>query len=408
MKTRTVLRRDRRRNGEVDLSEGLIASAGGLAGSGDIGTADFAADVPAARGRRRYYLAGVAVTVIAAYTAFVLVNTAIVGFNTHVPFLPWLYLQDGLDIVAAAVLVLTAVVALDRLLERDQQRLVATLDALARVASLARRVGVAEEFRQHVRSIEQQSHEQVADLATTFGEMLSRLEQAVEMQRRFLADTSHELRNPLTSLSMNLALLQRDDLPPLVRQEAARDAHREAGRMQRLVTDLLLLARGDVAEMLQLEVVSLDELVESVANDASKAGRPAVTLGAVEPAIALGDSGRLRQAIGNVIENAQRFTPDSGTIRLDVRRLTGLDRGGREWAVITCTDTGTGIAPEHVPHVFERFYQADPSRSGGGSGLGLAIVKHLVEAHSGRVELASQLGKGTTVSMYLPLAQPDK
>ena len=301
---------------------------------------------PARPGRRRVYLVSVAAVVIGAYMAFVLVNTQLVGHETRVPFLESLYLQDALDILAATVLVLLATLALDRLLARDERRVV--------------------------------------------------LEQVVELQRRFLADTSHELRNPLTSLAMDLSLLQRADVDEAVRREAAGSAHARAVHMQRLVNDLLLLARGDSAEMLQLEVVELDELLAEVAHETP------VKLDELTRATVLGDPARLRQIVLNLIENAQRFTPSSGTITL------GLRTSGA-WAVLTCADTGAGIAPEHVPHVFERFYQVDPSRSGGGAGLGLAIVKHLVEAHGGRVELASAVGldSGTTVTVLLPLAQSD-
>jgi signal transduction histidine kinase len=283
--------------------------------------------------------------------AFVLVNTQLVGHETRVPFLEALYLQDGLDILAATVLVLLAALALDRLLARDEQRVV--------------------------------------------------LEQVVELQRRFLADTSHELRNPLTSLAMDLSLLQREDVDEAVRREAAGAAHARALHMQRLVNDLLLLARGDSAEMLQLEVVELDDALAEVAAEAAARPGPApVVLAETAQATVLADPARVRQIFLNLVENAQRYTTNSGSITLR------LHTSG-PWAVVTCTDTGSGIAPEHVPHVFERFYQVDPSRSGGGAGLGLAIVKHLVDAHGGRVDLVSAVGAGTAVSVWLPLAESD-
>jgi signal transduction histidine kinase len=375
--------------------------------------------VAPARTRRRVYLAGAAGSVVAAYTVFVLVNTQLVGHETRVPGAAWLYLQDGLDIVAASTLVIVAALALDRLLERDQRRLVATLSGLARVATLARRVGgvpgTAEAFRRQVRPIEERTHAQVADLAQTFGEMLTRLEDAVESQRRFLADTSHELRNPLTALSMNLSLLQRDGVAPSLKAEALRDASAEATRMQRLVNDLLLLARGDLAELLHLEVVELEPFLAGVVEEAGHpAGAAPVCLGALAPATVIADPGRLRQVLSNVVDNARRFTPPDGVVSLGLRCYGGhaasSSAGGAAdsgWAVITCADTGSGIAPEHVPHVFDRFYQVDPSRSGGGAGLGLAIVKHLVEAHGGRVTLTSTLGAGTTVEIHLPLARTD-
>src|SRR5688500_15061049 len=183
--------------------------------------------------------------------AFVLVNTQLVGHQTRVPFLEALYLQDGLDILAATVLVLLAALALDRLLARDEQRVV--------------------------------------------------LEQVVELQRRFLADTSHELRNPLTSLAMDLSLLQREDVDESVRREAASAAHARAVHMQRLVNDLLLLARGDSAEMLQLEVVELDELLATVAAEAAARGqqRAPVVLDDLARATVLADPARIRQIFLN-------------------------------------------------------------------------------------------------------------
>jgi signal transduction histidine kinase len=375
---------------------------------------DHSAGRAPARARRRSYLALVASTVIGAYTTFVLINTHVVGFDTYVPLLPWLFLQDGLDIVAAAALVIFAVVVLDRLLERDQQHLLATLEGLARVTRLARRTGDPAAFREQVRPIERGTRAPAASPAGTFGEMLTHLERAVEGQRQLLFDTSHELRNPLMSLSMNLALLQREDLSPELLREAARDSQIATARMQRLVNDLLLLARGDMSEVLQLEVVKLESFVAEVARGASRAGAAPIHLGTLEPAIVLADSVRLWQILCNVVENAQRHTPPEGSITLSLRlerdrptSATGTAGDEGDWAVITCLDTGTGIAPEHLPYVFDRFYQADPARSSGGSGLGLTIVKHLVEAHQGRVALSAELGKGTLTTIYLPLAHDE-
>ncbi|HEV2121145.1 MAG TPA: HAMP domain-containing sensor histidine kinase, partial [Chloroflexota bacterium] len=320
------------------------------------------ADLAPARARRRSYLAGVASVVIGAYTTFVLVNTQIVGFDTHVPLMPWLFLQDGLDIVAASALVIVAVTVLDRLLERDQKRLVATLDGLARVTTLARRIGAPAEFRERVRPIERETHAQVTDLADTFGDMLTRLEQAIDGQRRLLSDTSHELRNPLTSLTMNLSLLQRQDLSPELLREAAQDSLAAAHRMQRLVNDLLLLARGDMSEVLQLEVIHLDAFLTEVVREVARTEAAPVVLEAAEPAVALADPDRLWQVLRNVVENAQRHTPTTGTITLALRvergrrnaspprtgegtdggaesDTDGVAGGDEDWAVITCSDT---------------------------------------------------------------------
>ena len=315
---------------------------------------------------RARYVAGVALGVALLYTAFVLVNTLLVGPLTVVP-LPvpgprpaqWIYLQDALDIVAAALLIAAGAVVLNRLLARDE--------ALRR----------------------------------------ERLESEawVEAQRRLLADTSHELRNPLTVLRANLTMLQREDADPQLRQEAARDAEEEAARLSRLVDDLLLLARGETGELVERRPVRLDELVAQVVEEAREAGTGHVLVEELPAVKVNGDAERLRQVLRNVVGNALRHTPAGTTISVGLARR-------RDEAEVVVRDTGPGIAAEHVPRVFERFYRVDGSartRAGqaeggsGGAGLGLAIVKHLVEAHGGGVELDSAPSRGTRVSIRLPV-----
>ena len=305
---------------------------------------------------------GVALGVAVLYTAFVLVNTVVVGPVTPVP-LPglgrWLYVQDALDIVAAALLIATGAALLNRLLARDEALRRTTLENEARI----------------------------------------------EAQRRLLADTSHELRNPLTVLRANLTVVQREDVDAQVRMEAARDAEEEAARLGRLVEDLLLLARGEAGEQLELGPVRLDELVGRVTEEAKEAGTGhAIRLEVEGPVTVMGDEERLRQVLRNVVGNALRHTPSGTAITVTVGRR-------RDDAEVTVSDTGAGIAPEHVPRVFDRFYRVDGARSragqqeggSGGAGLGLAIVKHLVEAHGGTVEIDSAPGRGTRLAIRLPV-----
>jgi two-component system, OmpR family, sensor kinase len=320
---------------------------------------------------RARYVASVALGVALLYTAFVLVNTVLVGPLTVVP-LPWLsdwlYLQDALDIVAAALLIAAGAVVLNRLLARDE--------ALR---------------RERLQS-----------------------EAQVEAQRRLLADTSHELRNPLTVLRANLMMLQHEDADPQVRQEAARDAEEEAARLARLVDDLLLLARGEAGELVERRPVRLDALVAQVVEEGREAGTGhALVVEALPEVQVHGDAERLRQVLRNVVGNALRHTPAGTTIWVGValRRAQGGPRRRDEVEVVV-RDNGPGMAAEHLPRVFDRFYRVDdgartrigPGEGGSrGTGLGLAIVKHLVEAHGGSVDLDSAPGRGTRVGIRLPV-----
>ncbi|MBI3969997.1 MAG: hypothetical protein HY332_01800 [Chloroflexi bacterium] len=372
------------------------------------------------------YVGGVAAGVAALYTAFVLVNTVIVGATSLVP-LPWLetwlYVQDALDIIAASTLIFTGAAVLDRLLARDQAVQSATLDGMARVTGLARRIAETGDFRARVpvdgpaasdvkgkRATGATAPPDVAELAATFNAMLERLEAAFEAQRRLLADTSHELRNPLTVLRTNLALVQREDADPQMRTEAAREAEEETARLGKLVDDLLLLGRGMTGDFLDRRPVRLDRLLADVAGEA----RDARTGHALEldwcPEVTVhGDAERLRQVLRNIVGNALHHTPAGTSIHLTLRHTL-------DGAELIVADNGPGIPAEHLPRVFDRFYRVDTARSRGaatvrageahGAGLGLSIVKHLVEAHGGTVTLESVTGRGTTVRLLLPALPP--
>ncbi|RIH81559.1 Alkaline phosphatase synthesis sensor protein PhoR [Calidithermus terrae] len=224
-----------------------------------------------------------------------------------------------------------------------------------------------------------------------------------EAQKRFVNDAAHELRAPLTAIVGNLQLLARfKNMRKADREEALAEVTREAVRLSRLVNDMLALARGDAGLRLRLEPLRLDEVLREAFATARVLGKDhRMERGPLPEAWVTGDADRLKQLALQLLENALKYTPAGGTVRLE------LDLGDAH-AEFRVADTGVGIAPEDLPHVFERFYRADRARSRavGGSGLGLAIARWIAEQHGGGIRLESELGKGTVAVVRLPLA-PD-
>jgi two-component system OmpR family sensor kinase len=232
------------------------------------------------------------------------------------------------------------------------------------------------------------------------------LEQAETLRRNLVADVAHELRTPLSVLQGNLRAIL-DDVYPLDKSEVAR-LYDQTRLLGRLVNDLRELAKAEAGQLeLNLQPIDLAKLVaDTVATFAPVAEAEDVTLsthipGDLPPVPA--DSARIVQVLHNLLANALRHTPAGGTISL----RAGFDAGeyGRVWLAVQ--DTGEGIPPEHLSHVFDRFYRADParSRSAGGAGLGLAIVRAIVESHGGQVSVASDgvPGGGSTFTVRLPI-----
>jgi two-component system, OmpR family, sensor kinase len=243
--------------------------------------------------------------------------------------------------------------------------------------------------------------DEVGQFARTINTLIATVERTLRQQRAFLADTSHELRSPLTVVLANLNLLRRD-LDPHERDLSIGEAASEAERMRRLINELLLLAQADAAQVIARAPVRLDHLVkEVVAAVQRQAPDHVYQLQGAAPLVVSGDEERLTQLLRNLLENAAKYTPPGTAV--DVR----LRRSGRV-AQLVVADSGPGIAAEHLPHLWDRYYRVDKvrSRESGGTGLGLPIVKYIAEAHGGRVDVSSEADAGTTFTIEVPLA-PD-
>jgi len=223
----------------------------------------------------------------------------------------------------------------------------------------------------------------------------------------FVANASHELRTPLSSIIGYVETLREDDAvtSPETRVKFLDTVLGEARRLKNLVDDLMSLSRVEAEKHdLPQEEIALRELVESAARDAAGPDRQARLDLDCEPGIAIrGDARQIEQLIRNLVDNALKYGAPGAPVSVTLQRLP---EGDAELKVI---DRGEGIAPEHLPHLTRRFYRTDPgrSRASGGTGLGLAIVKHIVERHRGRLDIASKLGQGTSVTVRIPaVAEP--
>jgi two-component system OmpR family sensor kinase len=250
--------------------------------------------------------------------------------------------------------------------------------------------------------------QEVQELALAFNEMNSRVVTTQRSQREFVANVSHELKTPLTSVQgFSQAILDGTADSPEALRQAAQVISDEAGQMHRLVLDLLDLARLDAGTLdLRRTPLDLPNLLRNVAEKFAPQARAAgVTITMDSPALptVTGDGDRLAQVFSNLVDNALKHMPSGGNITLR-SRSTGTE------VQVDVTDTGVGIAPQALPRIFERFYQADPSRSGGekhGTGLGLAIVKEILAAHGGKITVRSIPDAGSTFSVSLPLTMPE-
>lgn len=233
---------------------------------------------------------------------------------------------------------------------------------------------------------------------------ITQREQVDAVRRDFIANVSHELRTPLTVVNGFLEMLldAKPEEQDAVRRRHLHLMHEQAQRMHRLVEDLLTLSRLESSESAVVEeVVDARQLLGELADEARALSHGQHRIEVEAPAAFVrGNREELRSAFSNLVSNAIRYTPEGGTISL----VWQDDEQGARFAV---TDTGIGIAPEHLSRVSERFYRVDKSRSRetGGTGLGLAIAKHVLLRHDGHLEISSELGRGSTFTAVLPAAR---
>jgi two-component system sensor histidine kinase ArlS len=245
------------------------------------------------------------------------------------------------------------------------------------------------------------SHDEFRDLAGTFNRMLDRIQTAYEQQKRFVSDASHELRTPLSVILGYANLLRRwGGEDKAIREEAVGKIVEEAGDMQRLVEDLLFLARADgQSQQVNPELFCASDMMKDLAEETRLIDHIHTITESIEPDVMLtADPALMKQAVRAIAENSRKYTPEGGSI-------TFLCRREEDKVVLAVEDTGIGISKQDLPHIFDRFYKADAARTRGktsSSGLGLAIVKWIVENNGGTITVKSALGEGTSMAFRMP------
>jgi heavy metal sensor kinase len=325
------------------------------------------------------------------YTLPVLDNEQVVGWVLAMQSLG--NVQDSLDRLLAALLLggglLSIVAALAGYFLAA--RALAPIDSITRAA---RRISTQD---LSARLNLPDTGDEVSRLATTFDEMLTRLENGFQRERQFTSDASHELRTPLTAMQAILSLVREGERPVQEYRQALDDLAGETDRLRGLVEDLLKLARGDGNLAGTLTRVDLSTMLWDVA-DSLRPLADVKGLGLscdLQPGmVVMGDSDSLIRLFVNLLDNAIKFTERGGVM------LTG--RSNVDMLTIEIADTGPGIAPEHLAHIFDRFYRVETARSSGGTGLGLAIARQIVRAHGGEITAASKVGEGTTITVQIP------
>ena len=246
--------------------------------------------------------------------------------------------------------------------------------------------------------------DELGRLARTLNGMIARLERSFEEIRRFTGDAAHELRTPLAVMRNAAEVALRVPREAGEYRRVLEEQLEEIERLTRLAEQLLFLCRGDTGLVPQSrQSVRLDELVHEVADHMRAVAaekRQTITVDTTAPCLASGDADQLRRLLFNLLDNAIKYTPAGGAVAVKSECLS-------EGVRVVVADDGNGIAGEHIPHVFDRFYRVDPARGQevtDGIGLGLAICRSIVEAHSGRIGIESAVGGGTQVSFTLPRA----
>lgn len=306
--------------------------------------------------------------------------------------------------IAAALLALIVGVLLARTLTRPLRALTEATEKMAG-GDLNQQVTV-------------NSTDEIGELAESFNRMSREVARANQLRKQMTADIAHDLRTPLTVIAGYVESMRDGDLAPT--PERLDSIYAEIERLQRLVADLRLLAVTDAGELrLNLAPVNIAFLLERVAASFQLSAEQkeislTVTPDSTLPDL-LADESRLDRVLSNLVSNAIRHTPEGGQVSIlatrkeegtQVDKYTGKQGRNTQYVLITVADTGEGIPPSDIPHIFDRFYRADKSRTdadGASSGLGLAIAKALVEAHGGRIWASSAVGNGTKFEIELPV-----
>lgn len=239
--------------------------------------------------------------------------------------------------------------------------------------------------------------DEVSRLAATFDGMLVRLENSFQRERQFTADASHELRTPLAAMQSILGVVRERERPVPEYRQALDDLNEETNHLRGLTEDLLRLARGEDRQSAARERVPLSDLLTDVVDSLrplAEARGLEVRAGISEGLVLDGDTDALIRLFVNLVDNAIKYT-EHGQISVTARQ------DGPE-IIVEIADTGIGIPPQHLPHIFDRFYRVDPARSNAGAGLGLAIARQISESHGGRLEVQSHPGEGSIFTVHLP------
>ena len=272
------------------------------------------------------------------------------------------------------------------------------LSPLSAVTETALQISRADDLSQRIPN-PSSKHDETGRFIDAFNETLERLEQIFISQQRFLADVSHELRTPLTVIKGNVDLMRR---MKQVDEESLDTIEDESDRLTRLVGNLLLEAQAESGKLpLYFSPVELDTLLLDVFKEMRVLARDRVIikLTEIDQIIVSGDRDRLKQVLINLISNAIKYSPKGGEVFLSLAKMGDSAR-------LIVRDTGQGIAGEDLPHIFERFFRAEKSRTRsktGGFGLGLSISYWIINHHGGRIEVNSAENKGTTFCIYLPI-----
>jgi two-component system sensor histidine kinase MprB len=262
--------------------------------------------------------------------------------------------------------------------------------ALAPVRRLTEATEQITATRDLSRRVEASDHDELGRLGASFNTMLAALEESQQAQRQLVADASHELRTPLTSLRTNVELLARGGLPADERSKALADVSTQLEELTELITDVVELARDGEREY-TVEEVRLDLLVSDAVERAHLHAPKVEFATELSESLVRGVPERIFRAVANVLDNAAKWSPSGG--KIEVQAADGE---------VTVRDHGPGIAPEDLPHVFDRFYRSPAARGTPGSGLGLAIVRQVVESHGGTVTAGPAEGGGTVVRLAFP------